>query len=226
MAASAWRCERSERSRASQTPAISISRSGPAGIAHTTASASISSPSHERHADVPAAELDPADHRAEPQLRRRARRRSAARRRPTRRRPAVPPTARGRRSASPPSAACLRSSASSDVRSGPSHASDSDASSWRRRTPGARAGRAAIPEAGGVEGAPRPDAPTDRSGSTARRSSSERALHALVVGALGLAHPRRLVADVHAVDEPPAHLAGVGDVARLDGQPELVDELA
>lgn len=52
----------------------------------------------------------------------------------------------------------------------------------------------------------------------------ERLLQALVVGALGVAHPWQLVADVDAFVQAPAHLSRVGDVAGLDGHSELVDQ--
>ena len=58
-----------------------------------------------------------------------------------------------------------------------------------------------------------------------RRQSHERFLDPYLVESLGFAHPRDVVADVHAIDEPPADLAGIGNVTRLDGESELVDEL-
>jgi hypothetical protein len=58
------------------------------------------------------------------------------------------------------------------------------------------------------------------------RQVGERPLHAREIGELGLAHPRRLVADQHSVVQPPGHLAGIGDVAGLHFHPKLGDELA
>ena len=58
-----------------------------------------------------------------------------------------------------------------------------------------------------------------------RGQLNERPLHTLLVAALDLAHPRDVVADVDTVDEPPADLARIGNVARLDRQPELLDKI-
>src|ERR1700733_944980 len=59
-----------------------------------------------------------------------------------------------------------------------------------------------------------------------RRELHEGLSDALVVTSLGLAHPWHFVADVYAVDESPADLAGIGHVARLDRQAALLHKLA
>ena len=59
-----------------------------------------------------------------------------------------------------------------------------------------------------------------------RRQRGELSVQALGVGPLALGHPRGVVTDVDALFQAPGHLAGVGDIAVLDGKSQLGDELA
>jgi hypothetical protein len=58
-----------------------------------------------------------------------------------------------------------------------------------------------------------------------RDQPRELALDPPLVGVLGAGHPRGVIADMDAVDQPPRHLPRLGDVAGLDRQAQLGDEL-
>ncbi len=86
---------------------------------------------------------------------------------------------------------------------------------WERAPLTQPGAEAELIEAGGLGVTPRVV------GIDGRRERGELPLQALGVGPFERAHPRSLVADVHALMQAPGHLAGIGDVAGLDRESEL-----
>ena len=226
MAASAWRCDRSDRSRASLRPAISTARSGPAGSVHTTASASIASPPASVTACPPAAIVDPAHDRAEadpgPSSAAIA---SATAAEPSATREALPPLEFVEAVAAERGVL-----AQLGQQRGPLGAVARERQRSQLVPPVHRGERVLLAEPVGKAQRVEPGgvgvSSTDRRGRRSRRArrtpaptrSSSRRSASLIHGASSPTYTP--------VDESPADLAGIGHVARLDRQAELLDQLA
>ncbi len=95
---------------------------------------------------------------------------------------------------------------------------ESDARSWRRRTAGSASSERSQAPTLSASSAAASGCDQGSSGSRpSARAANARSTRASVGELLGR-HPRRLVADVDTVDQSPAHLPRLGDVARLDRQ--------